>query len=147
MAEIPTPTQSISVPREKKRPTGITVLALIWMFFNIINLIGIQGSIILYGSIYAVYSAVTAIIGIILGIALWQMLPWARKAAIIWEIIGLLLGVVMAYLIGSILGGVFFMGMLILMIPGAFVALIIIGYLMQGSIKAAFEEGTVAEAW
>jgi hypothetical protein len=147
MTEIPTPTQSIQVPTEKKRPTGITVLALIWIFFNIINLIGTPGSISLYGSVYAGYSVVTAIIGIILGIALWQMLPWARKAAIIWEIIGLLLSVVMAYLVGSLLGGVFFMAMFILMIPSAVVALIIIGYLMQGSIKAAFEEGTVAEAW
>jgi hypothetical protein len=147
MTEIPTPTATVPAATERKRPTGITVLAAIWIIFNIISLIGSPGNIDLYGVLYAGYSVVVSIIGLILGIALWQMLPWARKAAIIWEIISLILGIVMSFLIASLFGGIFMMAMFIMMIPSSIIGLIIIGYLMQGSIKAAFEEKTISEAW
>ena len=147
MAEIPTPILSAPAATTKRRPTGITVLAALLIFYNIYNLMTYSMGVFFYGGAYAAYLSISSIIGLILGIALWQMFPWARKAAIIWEAIGLILGLAMAYLFGTVFGGIYIMAMLISMIPSAIIAVIIIGYLMQGSIKAAFEGTTVTEAW
>ena len=138
MAEIPTPTTGYSAPA-KSRPLGVTILAILMILGAILNLISAPGSIYLYGAIYAGYEALMGIINLIIGIALFQMIPWSRMAAIIIQLISLVLGLILAVAIGSLFGGLFISVMLIAMLPSIIISLIIIIYLMQGSIKAAFE--------
>ena len=138
MAEIPTPTTGYSAPT-KSRPLGVTILAILLILGAVMNLISAPGSILLYGAIYAGYSALMGIINLIIGIALFQMIPWSRMAAIIMQLIGLILGLVLAVAIGSLFGGLFISIMLIAMLPSLIISLIVIIYLMQGSVKAAFE--------
>lgn len=138
MAEIPTPTTGYSAPT-KSRPLGVTILAILLILGAVLNLISIGGSLVLYGALYAGYSALMAIINLIIGIALFQMIPWSRMAAIIMQLIGLILGLVLAFALGSLFGPFGFTVMLIAMFPSLIISLIVIIYLMQGSIKAAFE--------
>ncbi|MHA1964066.1 MAG: hypothetical protein ACW97G_05720 [Candidatus Thorarchaeota archaeon] len=138
MAEIPTPTTGYSAPA-KSRPLGVTILAILLILGAVLNLVSAPGSIILYGAIYAGYSALMGIINLIIGIALFQMIPWSRMAAIIMQLIGLVLGLVLSFALGSLFGGLGLTIMLIAMAPSIVISLIVIIYLMQGSIKAAFE--------
>jgi hypothetical protein len=141
MAEIPTPTTGYSSP-VKKRPLGVTILAILLILGAVLNLISTPGNLLLYGGLYGGYSVLMAIINLIIGIALFQMIPWSRMAAIVLELISLILGFVMILLVGSILelmlpGAT--MLLLIAMVPSLIISLIVIIYLMQGSVKAAFE--------
>ncbi len=138
MAEIPTPTTGYSAPA-KSRPLGVTILAILLILGAILNLISAPGSIMMYGAIYAGYSALMGIINLIIGIALFQMIPWSRMAAIIMQLIGLILSLVLAVFLGALFGPFGFSIMLIAMLPSLIISLIVIIYLMQGSIKAAFE--------
>ena len=139
MAEIPTPTTGYSAPA-KSRPLGVTILAILLILGALLNLVGIVGSIALYGPIYGGYSALIGIINLIIGIALFQMIPWARMAAIIMQVIGLVLGLILAVVLGGMLFGPLGVTiMMIAMLPSLVISLIVIIYLMQGSIKAAFE--------
>ncbi len=138
MAEIPTPTTGYSAPA-KSRPLGVTILAILLILGAVLNLIGTPGNLLLYGALFGGYYVLMAVINLIIGIALFQMIPWSRMAAIIMQIIGLLLGLVLSVAIGSLLGGIFMSLMLITMVPSIIISLIVIIYLMQGSIKAAFE--------
>ncbi|MFW9835156.1 MAG: hypothetical protein ACFFEK_14245 [Candidatus Thorarchaeota archaeon] len=137
MAEIPTPTSGYSAPA-KKRPLGVTILAVLLIIGAILNLIGTPAN-LYYGGLYAGYYALIAIVDLIIGIALFQMVPWSRIAAIIMQVISLVVGFVMVFWIGSLLGGMFLTILLIGMAPSIIISLIVIIYLMQGSIKAAFE--------
>jgi len=137
MAEIPTPTTGYSAPA-KKRPLGVTILAILLILGGVLNLIGTPAN-LFYGALYAGYYALIAIVDLIIGIALFQMIPWSRMAAIIMQVISLVIGFVMAFWIGSLLGGMFLSLLLIAMAPSIVISLIVIIYLMQGSIKAAFE--------
>ena len=138
MAEIPTPTTGYAAPA-KTRPLGVTIIALLSILGGILNLISAPTSIVMYGALYAGYSALFGLIDLIVGIALFQLIPWARMAAIILQLIGLIIGVVLSVAIGALMGGIFLSLMLISMLPSIIISLIIIIYLMQGSVKAAFE--------
>jgi len=138
MAEIPTPISGYSTPI-KSRPLGVTILALLLIFGAVWNLYTTPGSYILYGGVYGAYYVLLALVNLIIGIALFQMIPWSRTAAIIMQLVSLIIGLVLVVAIGSLLGGLFFSLMLIGMMPSAIISLIVIIYLMQGSIKAAFE--------
>jgi hypothetical protein len=139
VAEIPTPTGYSA--GTKSRPLGVTILALLMMIGGILNLLGFVSP---YGIIYSAYTVVTGILGLILGIAMWQLIPWARKVAIIWYIISLLLSFVMVMYVGALLDALYpglgTMTAMIAMIPTLIISLIIILYLNSGGVKAAFQE-------
>ena len=139
MAEIPTPTGYSA--GTKSRPLGVTILALLMMIGGILNLIGFASP---YGILYSAYTVATGILGLILGIAMWQLIPWARKAAIIWYIISLLLSFVMVMVVAAYLDALYpglgTMSAMIAMIPTIIISLIIILYLNSGGVKAAFQE-------
>lgn len=138
MAEIPTPTTGYSAPA-KSRPLGVTILAILLILGAVLNLIGTPTNLLAYGFLYGGYYVLMAIINLIIGIALFQMIPWSRMAAIIMQLLSLVIGLVLTFAIGSLLGGLFLSVMLIAMVPSILISLIVIIYLMQGSIKAAFE--------
>lgn len=138
MAEIPTPTTGYSAPA-KSRPLGVTILAILLILGAVLNLIGTPTNFLAYGFLYGGYYVLMAIINLIIGIALFQMIPWSRMAAIIMQLLSLVIGLVLTFAIGSLLGGLFLSVMLIAMVPSILISLIVIIYLMQGSIKAAFE--------
>lgn len=139
MAEIPTPTTGYSAPA-KSRPLGVTILAILLILGAILNLISVPGGLILYGPLYTGYTALIGIINLIIGIALFQMIPWARMAAIIMQVISLVLGLALSVVLGGMLFGALGISiMLMAMLPSIIISLIVIIYLMQGSIKAAFE--------
>jgi len=138
MAEIPTPTFGYSAPSEG-RPLGVTILALLLIFGAIYNLILTPQNLLAYGGIFGGYYVLMALVNLIIGIALFQMIPWSRTAAIIMQLISLSIGLVLAFFVGSIMGGIFLALILIGMVPSIIINLIVIIYLMQGSIKAAFE--------
>ncbi|MFW9907539.1 MAG: hypothetical protein ACFFEF_03115 [Candidatus Thorarchaeota archaeon] len=138
MAEIPTP---VSAPSGGSRPLGVSILAILMILGGIFSLIGAPASFgpFGYGPIYGVYSLIAGLIGLVLGFSMWQLVPWARKAAIIWYIIGLLMSFVLSLLIGSILGSFGIAVMMIAMIPSIIIDLIIILYLNTSGVKAAFQ--------
>ena len=138
MAEIPTPTTGYSAPA-RSRPLGVTILAILLILGAVLNLIGTPANFLVYGLLFGGYYVLMAVVNLIIGIALFQMIPWSRTAAIIMQLIGLILGLVLSFAIGSLLGGLFISLMLISMVPSIIISLIVIIYLMQGSIKAAFE--------
>ncbi len=138
MAEIPTPTTGYSSP-VKKRPLGVTILAILLILGAVLNLISTPANLLVYGGLYGAYYVIMAIINLIIGIALFQMIPWSRMAAIVMQLISLILGFVLVFALAGILGGIFLSLMLIAMAPSIVISLIVIIYLMQGSIKAAFE--------
>ncbi len=138
MAEIPTPTTGYSAPT-KSRPLGVTILAILLILGALLNLVGTPVNFAMYGMIYGGYYVLMAVVNLIIGIALFQMIPWSRMAAIIMQLISLILGLVLVFAIGSLLGGLFITVLLIAMVPSILISLIVIIYLMQGSIKAAFE--------
>ncbi|MFW9963217.1 MAG: hypothetical protein ACFFCX_06625 [Candidatus Sifarchaeia archaeon] len=139
MAEIPTPTTGYSAPA-KSRPLGITILAILLILGAILNLVSVPGGLILYGALYTGYTALIGIINLIIGIALFQMIPWSRMAAIIMQVISLVLGLTLSVVLGGMLFGALGISiMLMAMLPSIIISLIVIIYLMQGSIKAAFE--------
>jgi len=141
VAEIPTPTGYSS--QAKSRPLGITILAILMILGGLLNLMGISGS-FYYTPVYGIYTAVSGVLGLILGIAMWQLIPWARKAAILWYIISLLISAVLVFYLGAIidtiLPGLGTMTAMISIIPSLVIGLIIILYLNSGGVKAAFQE-------
>ncbi|MHA2353238.1 MAG: hypothetical protein ACXABX_08975 [Candidatus Thorarchaeota archaeon] len=140
MAEIPTPTTGYTTPG-KKRPLGVTILAILLILGGALNLIGTPVN-LFYGAFYAGFYAMLAIIDLIIGIALFQMIPWSRMAAIIMQLIGLTLGLILTVWAGSIFEAIIpgaTMLLLVSMVPSLIISLVVIIYLMQGSIKAAFE--------
>jgi hypothetical protein len=118
---------------------GVTILAILLILGAVLNLIGTPANLLVYGGIYAAYYVLMAVINLIIGIALFQMIPWSRMAAIIMQLLSLVLGLVLVFALGSLLGGIFLSLLLIAMVPSILISLIVIIYLMQGSIKAAFE--------
>ena len=138
MAEIPTPTTGYSAPA-KSRPLGVTILAILLILGAVLNLISIPSNLVFGGLFYTGYTALMGVVNLIIGIALFQLIPWSRMAAIIMQVIGLVLSLVLAFALGALFGGFGITVMLIAMLPSIIISLIVIIYLMQGSIKAAFE--------
>jgi len=143
MAEIPTPTTGYAAPA-KSRPLGVTIIAILMIIGALLNLIGSPVN-FAYGIAYGSFYTVIGVINLIIGIALFQLIPWSRMAAIIMELIGIIVGLIVTIWMGSLLEGYLpgiTMVLMIGMIPGVIIGLIVILYLMQGSIKAAFEGTT-----
>jgi hypothetical protein len=148
VAEIPTPTGYSAGTKE--RPFGITILAILMMLGGLLNLISLPTAFgpYGYGPIYAAWSGIAGIIGLVLGYSMWTLTPWARKAAIIWYIISLLMSFILAYVLAyllsaileSILPGFGLITVIITMIPAMIIDLIVILYLNSGGVKAAFQE-------
>jgi len=128
------------------RPTGVAILAILLILGAVLNLISIMSSILIYGIIYGAYTGILGVVNLIIGISLWGMQPWARKAAIIIEVIGIITSILMVLwittlfpLLGSLL--------LISIAPSMIIPIIVIIYLMQNSIKEAFENPDAASTW
>lgn len=133
------------------RPAGVIILGILMIFLGIENLLSaysdyVLTTIIQYPIGYIAYSAVMGIALLIVGILLLTMKPWARWAAIIIEIIGIGGSSAIPFWLDSILTGTLVLS-LVEMIPGIIIALIVIIYLLQGSVKAAFENPDAAESW
>jgi len=143
MAEIPTPTTGYAAPA-RSRPLGVTIIAILMILGALMNLIGSPLN-FAYGVAYGSFYTVIGVINLIIGIALFQLIPWARMAAIIMELIGIVIGLLVTVWMGSILE-MYLPGitsyLMISMIPSVIIGLIVVIYLMQGSVKAAFEGTT-----
>ncbi|RDE15319.1 MAG: hypothetical protein C4K48_04555 [Candidatus Thorarchaeota archaeon] len=139
MAEIPTPTSGSSAS-SRSRPLGITILAILMFLGGIFNLYGIVTS---YTYFDMAWSAIAGILGLILAVAMWKLIPWARKVSLIWYIISLIMVLAMIFylggLLGVLLGPLVIMVLLIAALPAIVIDLIIIFYLNSGGVKAAFE--------
>jgi len=141
MAEIPTPSGTTTT---KSRPLGVTILAILMIIGGILNLAGLAGS---YGLLDMAWTGIAGIIGLVLGIAMWQLIPWARKAALLWYIISLIMTIVITFfvvvpaivLLFPQLAGLAMSMALIAVLPSLVISLIIILYLNSGGVKAAFE--------
>ncbi len=145
MAEIPTPTTGfVKDDGKKNRPLGITVLSLLLILGALSTLMGSAGNFLMYGLIYGGYYVAMGIINLIIGIALFQLIPWSRMAAIVMQIIGLVAGFLVVAWIGVIIDTIFPGTSMILymaMLPSVVISLIVVAYLMTGSVKASFESG------
>lgn len=145
MAEIPTPTTGfVKDDGKKNRPLGITVLSLLLILGALSTLMGSAGNFLIYGPIYGGYYLAMGIINLIIGIALFQLIPWSRMAAIVMQIIGLVMGFIVVAWIGSLIDAIIpgsSMFLYIAMGPSIFISLIVVAYLMTGSVKASFESG------
>jgi len=121
MAEIPTPTSGYSAP-SAERPLGVTILALLQIIGGLLSLIG--GSIFFiipfFGWIIGGIIVILALLDLVIGWGLWSMKSWAWMAAIILNIISLIIAIPSFDYISII------------------IALIIILYLQQGDIKSRF---------
>jgi len=143
MAEIPTPATDYSA-QSKKRPLGITVISILMILGALLNLAGTPGNMILYGALYGIFYLALGAFDLIIGIALFQLIPWARIVAIIMQIIGLVLGFIVTAYVGALLESLlpgYSVILYMAMIPSVIISLIVILYLMQGSVKAAFDSG------
>lgn len=143
MAEIPTPATGYSA-QKKSRPLGITIISLLMILGAVMNLLGTPSNMIIYGVLYGLFYAALGAVDLIIGIALFQLIPWSRIVAIIMQVIGLVLGFVVAAWLGGMLELIMPGASMLLymaMVPSLIISLIVILYLMQGSVKAAFESG------
>lgn len=127
-AEIPTPTTGYSAP-SGDRPLGVTILAVLEIIVAILYLFSgisfiLLGAVIPYlvglGIIFGGVFIVFGILYFILGWGLWSLKSWAWMAALILNIIGLILAIIGSDWISVIIN------------------LIIILYLQQGEIKSRF---------
>ena len=127
MAEIPVSTPDFGGPAE--RPLGVTIIALLQMIGAVLLIFGGYGALILgtaigpFGFLAAIlggFLLIFGIIGFIVGWGLWTLKSWAWMIAFILN----LLSVIFALLSFDIIS---------LIIP-----LIIVIYLNQGEVKAAF---------
>ncbi|MFW9958196.1 MAG: hypothetical protein ACFFCT_08995 [Candidatus Odinarchaeota archaeon] len=121
MAEIPTPTSGYSTPSDS-RPLGVTILALLQIIGGMLSIL--SGAFIFsfpfFGWIVGVVVVLLALLDLIIGWGLWAMKSWAWMAAIILNIISLIMAIpTFDYL--SII-----------------ISLIIILYLQQADIKSRF---------
>jgi hypothetical protein len=128
MAEIPMSTPDYGAP-SGERPLGVTIIAILQLISSILLLFGGFGSFVIgmatmpFGFILLIVGAVFlffGLIGFIIGWGLWTLKGWAWMIAFILN----LLSVILAILSFDIIS---------LIIP-----LIIVIYLNQGEVKAAF---------
>ncbi len=115
------------------RPTGVTILAILEFIGGIFGLIGGGLSMMLamvamqydpsLGTVLLIFALIPLLIGIIdfiIGWGLWTLKSWAWLLALIFGIIGLIFGIIGLNIIGIIIN------------------LIIVLYLWQPDVKAAF---------
>lgn len=121
MAEIPTPTSGYSAP-SADRPLGVTILALLQIIGGVLSLLA--GSVLFlipfFGWILGGIIVILALLDLVIGWGLWAMKSWAWMAAIILNIISLIMAIPTTDYISII------------------ISLIIILYLQQGDIKSRF---------
>ena len=122
MAEIPIPTSGYSAP-SGSRPLGVTILALLQIIGGVLSLLGASVFFIIpfFGWIVGGIIAILALLDLIIGWGLWSMKSWAWMAAIILNIISIILAIIPPTDYISII-----------------IALIIILYLQQADIKSRF---------
>ncbi len=134
-----------------KRPTGITILAIVYLVLGILSLLwsglvlGVGGLTSLFGGLFGAENVasfgtssgwsgflgiLTAIVQIAVAIGLLSMKKWAWILALVGVALTILQGI-----IGILSGGLFafFCGGIGLVIP-----LIVLGYLLLGSTRRAF---------
>jgi hypothetical protein len=124
MAEIPMPEAGAPPPTAvSERPTGVICITCLMVLGGVID--------IFIGIIIPFY-ILLGIVNIVVGIFLYNLQPWAWTLAIILNIIFLILNII------SVLG-----------ILSAMVNFIVLIYLNQPNVKAAFREGvsSIDEAW
>jgi hypothetical protein len=98
-----------------ERPDGVSVIAIYYVFFAVMNLIG-SCAILLFGiGIGFLFVAAGALLGLAAGLGLLRLKNWARILAIVLAIFSLL-----AFPIGTIIGG------------------LIIWYLIKPEVKEVF---------
>jgi uncharacterized membrane protein (DUF2068 family) len=132
IAEIPTPTTGYSAP-SGERPLGVTIIvilevlgALAYLFLGAMAVLaGAYASSIFpgLGAFAVALGAIVLIFGLLyllLAWGLWTLKSWAWMAAVILNLIGLILGILQFNWIGVIIN------------------LIIVIYLQQGDIKSRF---------
>ncbi|MFW9833236.1 MAG: hypothetical protein ACFFEK_04520 [Candidatus Thorarchaeota archaeon] len=127
MAEIPMSTPAYGGPKE--RPLGVTIIAVLQMLSAIILLVSGGLSMVAalalgpFGFLFVFLGAIFLIIGIIgfiIGYGLWTLKGWAWMVAFILNLLSVILAIISFDIIS-------------LIIP-----LIIVIYLNQGEVKAAF---------
>jgi hypothetical protein len=124
MAEIPMPEAGVPPPTAvSERPTGVVCITCLMILGGVIDM--------LIGIILPIYFLL-GIVNIIVGIFLYNLQPWAWMVAMIMNIIFLILNII------SVLG-----------IFSAIVNFIVLIYLNQPNVKAAFQQQTssIDEAW
>jgi hypothetical protein len=109
---------------------------------GLFNLMGIASS---YALLDMAWSGIAGIIGLILGFAMWQLIPWARKAALLWYIINMVMTLIIWFVVVIpvlvlLVGPLAYSVGLFALIPSLGISLIIILYLNSGGVKAAFED-------
>lgn len=138
MAEIPTPFDDYST-QERTRPIGVTIISILMILGALFNLFLVTAFVGFSGLFYTGYNIMIGIVNLIIGIALFQLIPWSRIAAIIIQGIGILFSVASTLSVIGYIGGYFVTFFIISILPSLIFSLIIIIYLMQGSVKAAFQ--------
>jgi uncharacterized membrane protein (DUF2068 family) len=128
MAEIPTPTTGYSAP-SGERPLGVTIIAVLNILGGLLSIFGGFTSLTLglalgpFGFLLIILGAIILFLGIInliIGWGLWSLKSWAWMAALIINIINLILNVLAYSWLSAIIN------------------LIVILYLQQGDIKSRF---------
>ncbi|TFG32227.1 hypothetical protein EU527_10700 [Candidatus Thorarchaeota archaeon] len=120
----------------------MTILAILMILGGLFNLLGAPAS---YTMLDLIWSVIAGLLGLALGLAMWQLIPWARKAALLWYIISLVMTFVISFVvvlpvIELLVGPAMALSvMMIALIPSTIISLIIILYLNSGGVKAAFE--------
>lgn len=133
------------------RPTGVTILGIMMVLGGVGNIFSAYVDYMLplyiqYPIGYIAYSTVMGIALLIVGVLLLTMKPWARWAATIMGIIGIVGSSAIPFWLDEILPGTLMLS-LVEMIPVVIIALIMIIYLLQGSVKVAFENPDAADSW
>lgn len=108
---------------------------------GLLSLFGLSGAYSVYDM---AWSGIAGIIGLILGYAMWTLIPWARKAALLWYIISLIMTLVIWFavllpVLALLFGPLAYSVGLIAILPSLVISLIIILYLNTSGVKAAFE--------
>ena len=127
-------------------PTGVTILALFLILAGISNIVGISTGFNSYGIFYAGYVIITGVINLIIGASLFSMQPWARKGAMLTVLVNMVMGVIVMYWLAT-LDVWYAVAFYYLIVPALMVPIIVIVYLMQESVKAAFESHESNSTW
>ncbi|MFW9848632.1 MAG: hypothetical protein ACFFF4_05795 [Candidatus Thorarchaeota archaeon] len=127
-------------------PTGVMVLALFLIIAGISDIVGAPNGFSSYGILYAGYSIATGIVNLVIGASLFSMQPWARKGAILTLLVNMVTGIVLMYWLAT-LEVWFAVAFYYLIVPALMVPIVVIAYLMQKSVKDAFEHHRPLSTW